>query len=216
MTAVGTALPTLRLRQTNSHDSATSYDLRQCARCGEQNQYCHSHTPVIPNPTLDLPPQIPVWAPVPADGVARFNLSHVQATALAGCLIDALEQNGQNTIEFCQSMTTGSSLLTSLQRVLESPPPSLLKGWVYKVEDVSVKTEAEVVNPNDYLMLDAPLTHLKHKQRLDDQYANPYRQHRRASNTTEALPSSLSVSKRTAAKRQLGTSKPTLMHLTPL
>jgi hypothetical protein len=98
-TAVGTTPPTPRLRRADSHDSATSYDLRQCARCGEQNQYCHSHTPVIPNPTLDLPPQLPVQAPIPADGMAQFNLSRVQATALAGHLFNALEQNGQDTIE---------------------------------------------------------------------------------------------------------------------
>jgi hypothetical protein len=69
-TAVGTVLPTPCLCRADSHDSATSYDLRQCARCGEQNQYCHGHTPFIPNPTLDLPPRIPVRAPIPADGLA--------------------------------------------------------------------------------------------------------------------------------------------------
>jgi hypothetical protein len=98
-TAVGTAPPTPCLCQADSHDSATSFDLRRCARCGEQNQYCHGHTPFVPNPTLDLPPRLPVRVPIPADGVARFNLSCVQATALASCLVDALDQNGQNTAE---------------------------------------------------------------------------------------------------------------------
>jgi hypothetical protein len=98
-TAVGTALSTPHLQQAHSNVSPSPYDLRECARCGEQNQYCHGHTPVVPNPTLDLPPRVPVRAPIPADGVARFNLSHAQATALAASLVDALEQDGQDTVE---------------------------------------------------------------------------------------------------------------------
>jgi hypothetical protein len=87
---------------------------------------------------------------------------------------------------------------------------------VYAVEDISVKTEAEVVNPNNYLMLDAPLTRLKRKRQLDDQLADPYRRLCRASNITEAPPSSLSKSKRTAARRQLNTFEPSSTCLTPL
>jgi hypothetical protein len=45
--------------RSHSNGSATEHDLRRCARCREQNQYCHGHTPVIPNPSLDLPPTQP-------------------------------------------------------------------------------------------------------------------------------------------------------------
>jgi hypothetical protein len=37
-----------------------------------------------------------VQEPIPANHVERFNLSRAQATALATCLVDALEQNGQD------------------------------------------------------------------------------------------------------------------------
>jgi hypothetical protein len=40
-----------------------------------------------------------VQTPIPANGVARFNLSRAQATALAGRLVDALEQNSQDSTE---------------------------------------------------------------------------------------------------------------------
>jgi hypothetical protein len=83
-------------QRANSNGSATDSDLRRCARCGEQNQYCHGHTPVIPNPSFDLPPsqpRVPVQRSVLANGMARFNLNRVQATALAARIIDALEDN---------------------------------------------------------------------------------------------------------------------------
>jgi hypothetical protein len=90
------ATPTTTSRcRTDSNDSATSHDLRQCTRCGEQNQYCHGHTPFIPNASLDLPPRFPLQATVQPDGVARINLNRTQATALANNLVDALE-NHQN------------------------------------------------------------------------------------------------------------------------
>jgi hypothetical protein len=119
-------------------------------------------------------------------------------------------------LRFCHPTTTGSNLLTSSQKVLESPPPLLPKGWVYEVEDVNIKTEAEVVDPNNYLLTNAPVTHLKRKRQLDDQHADPYCQHLQASNITVAPRSSLSASKRTAVSRQLSTSVPTLTYLTPL
>jgi hypothetical protein len=80
-------------RRANSNDSATSYDLRQCAWCGEQNQYCHGHTPFIPDASLDLPPRVPLRGSVQPDGVARVNLNRTQATALAANLLDALENH---------------------------------------------------------------------------------------------------------------------------
>jgi hypothetical protein len=97
------AMPTTPCRsRAHSHDSSADDDLRRCARCGEQREYCHGHTPVIPNPTLDLPlaqPRLPVQGSIPANGVARFNLNRVQATALASRLLDALEQNHEDAAE---------------------------------------------------------------------------------------------------------------------
>jgi hypothetical protein len=91
--AVGATQATPHRRRSHSNGSATAHDLRQCARCGEQNQYCHGHTPVIPNASLDLPPRIPLRASVQPDGMARINLNRAQATALASRLLDALEDN---------------------------------------------------------------------------------------------------------------------------
>jgi hypothetical protein len=90
---VGATQTTPHRRRTNSNVSTTPHDLQQCARCGEQNQYCHGHTPIIPNASLNLPPRIPVRASIQPDGVARVNLNRAQATALASRLLDALEDN---------------------------------------------------------------------------------------------------------------------------
>jgi hypothetical protein len=86
---------------------------------------------------------------------------------------------------------------TSSQRASASVKLLLPKGWVYTVEDISIKTEAEVANPSSYLMLDTPLTHLKHKCQLEGQHADPYCQHHQALNTTKALLTSLSTSEMT-------------------
>jgi hypothetical protein len=92
-TAVGATPTTPRQPRADSNGSATTYDLQQCARCGEQNQYCHGHTPIIPSASLDLPPRIPLQASVQSDGVARINLNRAQATALASRLVNALEDH---------------------------------------------------------------------------------------------------------------------------
>jgi hypothetical protein len=92
-TPLGATPTTPHRRRVDSDGSATSHDLRQCARCGEQNQYCHGHTPVIPNASLDLPPRFPLRASVQPDGMARINLNRTQATALAANLINALENH---------------------------------------------------------------------------------------------------------------------------
>jgi hypothetical protein len=89
--AVGATPTTPSRHRTYSNGSATSHDLRQCARCGEQNMYCHGHTPIIPNASLDLPPRIPLRASVQPDGVVWINLNRMQATALASNLLNALE-----------------------------------------------------------------------------------------------------------------------------
>jgi hypothetical protein len=92
-TPLGATPTTPSRRRIDSDGSATSHDLRQCARCGEQNQYCHGHTPVIPNASLDLPPRFPLQASIQPDGVARINLNRTQATALAANLLSALEDH---------------------------------------------------------------------------------------------------------------------------
>jgi hypothetical protein len=100
--AVGATTATVRRLRAGSDVSATNDDLRRCARCGEQREYCHGHTPVIPNPSLDLPPNPPrisVSGSVPPNGVARFNLSRAQAMALATRLVNSLKQNHQDTTE---------------------------------------------------------------------------------------------------------------------
>jgi hypothetical protein len=56
-------------------------------------------TPIIPNPSLDLPPNPPrvtLSGSVPPDGVARFNLSRAEATALAARLTTSLGQDNQD------------------------------------------------------------------------------------------------------------------------
>jgi hypothetical protein len=97
--AVGATPTTPHRPRADSNGSATSHDLRQCARCGEQNEYCHGHTPFVPNASLDLPPNPPrvtVSGSVPPDGVARFNLSRTEATALAARLATSLGQDHQD------------------------------------------------------------------------------------------------------------------------
>jgi hypothetical protein len=93
---LGATTTTANSSRQDPYDSSTDNDLRRSARCGEQREYCHGHTPVIPNPTLNLPPRIPVSGSLSTNGVARFNLNHTQATALASRLIDSLEQDHQN------------------------------------------------------------------------------------------------------------------------
>jgi hypothetical protein len=93
---LGATTTTAHRSRAHSNDSSTSHDLRRCTRCGEQNQYCHGHTPVIPNPSLDLPPaqpRVPVQQPISAHRMERFNLNCAQATALAARLLNALEDN---------------------------------------------------------------------------------------------------------------------------
>jgi hypothetical protein len=89
----------LRRQRSDSYDSSADDDLRRCARCGEQREYCHGHTPIVPNASLDLPsnpPRISLSGSVPPNGVARFNLSRAEATALAARLTTSLGQNNQD------------------------------------------------------------------------------------------------------------------------
>jgi hypothetical protein len=96
---VGATTTTPHRPRADSNGSATASDLRRCARCGEQNQYCHGHTPFVPNPSLDLPsnpPRVAMSGSVPPNGVARFNLSHTEASALAASLTSSLGEDHQN------------------------------------------------------------------------------------------------------------------------
>jgi hypothetical protein len=96
---VGATTTTTPRSRANSYDSSADDDLRRCARCGDQREYCHGHTPIVPNASLDLPPNPPrvtLSGSVPPNGVARFNLSRAEATALAASLTTSLGQNNQD------------------------------------------------------------------------------------------------------------------------
>jgi hypothetical protein len=129
--ALGAPSAMPRRSRTHSYDSAANDDLRCCARCGEQREYCHGHTPVIPNPSLDLPPNPPrlsVSRSVPANSVAQFNLSHAQATTLAACLIDSLEQNDQDTAEVPPAYDYGEEFAHIIAEGLGIPPAVAAEG----------------------------------------------------------------------------------------
>jgi hypothetical protein len=100
----------------------------------------------------------------------------------------------------------------------DSTRPSLPKGWVYAAEEVTVGVKEEVVDPGKYQMLADPLTSRKRRLREteDAQLQDPFRQHRWASNITEAPPTFLSASKITVAKRRRGISGPISTLPTPL
>jgi hypothetical protein len=97
--AMGAATTTTDQSRADPYDSSADDDLRRCARCGEQREYCHGHTPIIPNASLNLPPNPPRIAlsgSVPPNSVARFTLSRAEATALAARLTTSLGQNDQD------------------------------------------------------------------------------------------------------------------------
>jgi hypothetical protein len=103
---------------------------------------------------------------------------------------------------------------TSSQRGSELTLPSLPKGWVYEVEEEHAAVKAEVVDPAQYLTIDALL--IRSKRKAVDQLDNPYHRHRWALSTTAAPLSSHSISKKTAVKHRLVTSAHTSTLLTPL
>jgi hypothetical protein len=93
-------------------------------------------------------------------------------------------------LRFRRPTTTAEKSPKSSRRASGSVPLSLPKGWVYEAEQVSKEVKGEVVDPTQYLMLDAPLTRSKRKavEQLDD----PHRRHRRALSITAAPLTSLS------------------------
>jgi hypothetical protein len=96
-------------------------------------------------------------------------------------------------LRFCQPTTTGKKSHVSLPKGLGLSKPLLPKGWVYEPEEVRVEVKAEVVDPAQYQMLDAPLTRSKRKALA------PHNVHHLqsplASNTIEAQHSFPSASK---------------------
>jgi hypothetical protein len=52
-TAVGTTTTTTHQSRSDPYDSSANDDIRHCARCGEQQEYCHGHTPIVPNAVAD-------------------------------------------------------------------------------------------------------------------------------------------------------------------
>jgi hypothetical protein len=129
--AMGAAMTMAGRARSHSHESATDDDLRRCARCGEQQEYCHGHTPFIPNPTLDLPPNPPrisVPGSVPPNGVVRFNLSRAQAMVLATHLVDSLKQNHQNTAEVPPAYDYGEEFVWIVAEGLGIPPNIAAEG----------------------------------------------------------------------------------------
>jgi hypothetical protein len=89
--AMGATATTMHRSRTDPYDSSADDDIRCCARCGEQREYCHGHTPIIPNSSLDLPPNPPrisLSGSVLPNGVARFNLSRA-VTILTGRTLDS-------------------------------------------------------------------------------------------------------------------------------
>jgi hypothetical protein len=127
---LGAPATTASISRAPSYDSATNDDLRRCARCGEQRQYCHGHTPIIPNPSLDLPPaqpRVPVSGSIPAHRVARVNLNRAQATALATNLINALENN-QDPIEVPPAYHYGEEISRIVAEGLGLDPAVVAEG----------------------------------------------------------------------------------------
>jgi hypothetical protein len=88
-------------------------------------------------------------------------------------------------LRFCRPTITEKKSRASSQRASESNKPSLPKGWVYIPEEVEVKVEAEVIDPSQYRMLDAPLARSKRKALEPPEESHP--QSWPASNTIEAL-----------------------------
>jgi hypothetical protein len=129
--AMGATTATAHRLRAHSNDSSADNDLRHCARCGEQREYCHGHTPFIPNPLLDLPPnppRVPVSGSVSPHGMARFNLSRVQAMALATRLVNSLEQNHQDAVEIPPAYDYGEEFVWIVAEGLGIAPDVAAEG----------------------------------------------------------------------------------------
>jgi hypothetical protein len=214
---VGAATTTPRRSGANSNGSATPSDLRRCARCGEQNQYCHGHTPFVPNPSLDLPLNpLESQCQDPFRPTAWRDLTSVMRRPRRWQLASppVLGKTTKMPLRFRQPATTKRSSRGSSPKVSASPPRPLPKGWVYAVEEVGAEVKAEVTDPTLYQITSAPVTcsQLHHAKML----ADPHRRLRRASSIIEGRRSSHSASVLTpAVKCRRVTSGPTSTLLTP-
>jgi hypothetical protein len=129
--AMGAMTTTAHRPRSHSHDSSADDNLRCCTCCGEQQEDCHGHTPFVPNPTLNLPPNPPrisVSGSVPPNGMARFNLSSVQATVLATRLVNSLKQNHQDTAEVPLAYDYGEEFAWIVAEGLSIPPNITAEG----------------------------------------------------------------------------------------
>jgi hypothetical protein len=129
--ALGTTTTAAHRSRTDPYDSAANDDLRHCTRCGEQQEYCHGHTPVVPNSSLDLPPNPPrisLSGTVPPNGVARFNLSHEEATALAARLTTSLGKNDQDTAAIPPAYDYGEEFAWIVAEALSIPTATTAEG----------------------------------------------------------------------------------------
>jgi hypothetical protein len=77
-------------------------------------------------------------------------------------------------LRFCHPTTTTGSSQESSQKDLVLTRLSLLKGWVYAMEEVHTEVKTKVVDPSLYKALDTPLTHAKRWQ-LGDLSSDLYR-----------------------------------------
>jgi hypothetical protein len=62
--SLGATVTAPDLCRSTSYDSATDDDLRRCARCGESQEYCHGHTPVVTDlqgPPSERTPEEKLW-----------------------------------------------------------------------------------------------------------------------------------------------------------
>jgi hypothetical protein len=209
------ATPTTPNRcRTDSNGSATAHDLRQCTRCGEQNQYCHGHTPIIPNASLDLPPRLPLQATIQPDGVARVNLNRAQATALASRLIDALEDH-QDAAQVPPAYDYGEEVTRIVTEGLGIDPVVAAEGLGVHTRGGRGQGRGQGNRPQLVPDAQRPLTHSKRKALRPPEELHP--QSQPASNTIEARLSSHSVSETSmAVKRRRITSAPTSTPLTLL
>jgi hypothetical protein len=118
-------------------------------------------------------------------------------------------------LQFRRPIISETRSCASSLKVSDSSKPLLPKGWVYAIEEVGVKVEAEVADPNLYQILDAPF--MRSKCKALGPPDDPPPQSQLASSIIEAPHSFPSVSEMSmAVKRWRITSAPTLMPLTLL
>jgi hypothetical protein len=213
-TAVGATPTTPRRPRADSNGSVTTHDLRQCAR-SENRTNTATGTPLSFQTHPSTSPLEshcrPLFSPTAWRGLTSI-VCKPQHWQVASSMPS---KTTKMPLRFRRPTITEKKSRTSSRRASELSKPSLPKGWVYVPEEVGVKVEAEVTDPSQYQMLDAPQMRSKHKALGPPEELHP--QSRPASNTIEVWPISHSVSEtNTAAKRWHVTSELTSMPLTLL